>query len=157
METMKFFHKVLLFIQHCMQNYMYFLCDICYAYFPINIYIYTALKNCLIWINFLTLCSVFLLLLLLFSKSATSRIITELLYHPHPSFCGSQPQSMIFFISQHGEFKTQPTQTTFTVWQMKPINNLKHALAVAHTITPLNMFLGAREMLLHGAHHTSLQ
>lgn len=79
-----------------------------------------------------------------FSRSATSQMSTEPLYHPHPSFCGSQPQSMIFFfISQYGDFETQPTQTTFTVWQMKLINNLKHALTVAHTITSLNMFLPA--------------
>lgn len=85
--------------------------------------------------------------------SSTSKIITEPLYHPHPTFCGSQPQSMIFFffffISQHGEFETQPTQTTFTVWQMKLINNLKHALTVAHTIMSLNVFLPAREMHLN--------
>lgn len=52
-----------------------------------------------------------------------------------------------FFISQHGKFETQPTQTTFTVWQMKLINNLKHALTVSHThtIMSLKMFLSARE------------
>lgn len=50
----------------------------------------------------------------------------------------------LFFISQHGEFETQPTQTTFAVWQMKLINNLKQALTVAHTMMPLNTFLPAR-------------
>lgn len=87
------------------------------------------------------------------SWSATSQIITEPLYHPHPTFCGSQPLSsflfLFFFIRQHEEFETQPTQTTFTGWQMKLINNLKHALTVAHTIMSLNMFLLAREMHLN--------
>lgn len=94
-----------------------------------------------------------------FSSSATSQIITEPLYHPHPTFCGSQPHSMIFFffISQHGEFETQPTQTTFTVWQMKLINNLKHALTVAHTIMSLNMFLPASKMYLNYSQRTSRQ
>lgn len=65
---------------------------------------------------------------------------------PTPKFLWiSAPKHDFFFISQHGEFETQPTQTTFTVWQMKLINNLKHALTVAHTIMSLNMFLPARE------------
>lgn len=57
--------------------------------------------------------------------------------------------SFFFFISQRREFESQPTQTTFTVWQMKLINNLKHALAEAHTIMSLNMFLHAAEMHLN--------
>lgn len=90
-----------------------------------------------------------------FPPSAASQIITGPLYHPHLTFCGSQPQSrfffffFFFFISQRREFESQPTQTTFTVWQMKLINNLKHALAEAHTIMSLNMFLHAAEMHLN--------
>lgn len=90
-----------------------------------------------------------------FPPSASSQIITGPLYHPHLTFCGSQPQSrfffffFFFFISQRREFESQPTQTTFTVWQMKLINNLKHALAEAHTIMSLNMFLPAAEMHLN--------
>lgn len=80
-----------------------------------------------------------------FPPSAASQIITGPLYHPHLTFCGSQPQSRFFFF----EFESQPTQTTFTVWQMKLINNLKHALAEAHTIMSLNMFLPAAEMHLN--------
>lgn len=90
-----------------------------------------------------------------FPPSAASQIITGPLYHPHLTFCGSQPQSrfffslFFFFISQRREFESQPTQTTFTVWQMKLINNLKHALAEAHTIMSLNMFLPAAETHLN--------
>ena len=40
---------------------------------------------------------------------------------------------------------------------MKLINNLKHALAVAHTIMSLNMFLPAGEMHLNNSQHISLQ
>ena len=97
------------------------------------------------------------------SPSAASQIITGPLYHPHLTFCGSQPQSrfffffFFFFISQRREFESQPTQTTFTVWQMKLINNLKHALAEAHTIMSLNMFLPAAEMHLNYSPHIPLQ
>lgn len=40
---------------------------------------------------------------------------------------------------------------------MKLINNLKHALTVAHTIMSLNMFLHAGEMHLSYSQHPSLQ
>lgn len=74
---------------------------------------------------------------------------------PTPNFLWfSAPEQVVFFsffffISQRREFESQPTQTTFTVWQMKLINNLKHALAEAHTIMSLNMFLHAAEMHLN--------
>lgn len=77
---------------------------------------------------------------------------------PTPNFSVLlSPRAWFFFISQHGEFETQPTQTTFTVWQMKLINNLKHALTVAHTIMLLNMFLLAGEMHLNCSQNISLQ
>lgn len=68
---------------------------------------------------------------------------------PTPNFLWFSAPEHFFFISQHEEFETQPTQTTFTGWQMKLINNLKHALTVAHTIMSLNMFLLAPEMHLN--------
>lgn len=55
----------------------------------------------------------------------------------------SEPQSVAALpsIIQQEEFETQPTQATFTGWQMRLINNLKHALAEAHTMMSLNMIL----------------
>lgn len=40
---------------------------------------------------------------------------------------------------------------------MKLINNLKHALTVAHTIMSLNMFLPASKMYLNYSQRTSRQ
>lgn len=69
---------------------------------------------------------VFLFLLLLCIISNHNRAIIP----PTPKFSWFSAPEQVY--SQHGEQETQPTQTTFTVWQIKLINNLKHALTGSH-------------------------